>query len=163
MEISKIKEFKVGEKRLIDLVEVLYKKRGILFTRPGYATRIDDWERPEETDYDRQIRKDIEAFNREQPEEYRNEPSVKPPFLEFHKYLEGHNQTPQANFPIRVDDIVGIRRLGIVAASKQSKYTPSGLVEVKCINPTISMGSEIRAGYIKDIGFDPGLKTLIPV
>lgn len=151
MEISEIKEFKIGMTRLIDLVEVLFREKNLLLTRSGYAMRVDDWKKPEETDYDRQIREDIEAFNRKQPKEYRNEPSVKPPYLDFYKYLEGHNQTPQGNFPIRVEGIVGIRRLGTVAPSRQSEYTPSNVVEVRCKNPNLPMGSEIRAGYLEDI------------
>lgn len=152
MDIVDIKAFKKGTTRLVDLVEVLFRQNGLLLTRPGYSLGVHDWEVPKEEDYRRQIREDGEAFERTQPAEYRNEPSVKPPYLEFFKYLEGHNQGVRGGFPVRVGDIVGIRRLGIAASAEQSKYIPSGLVEVKHKNPMLPEGSEIRAGYLQDTG-----------
>ena len=151
MELSEIKGLKIGASRHVDLVEVLFRYNRLLLTRPSYATGVNDWERREETDDERQMREDDEEFQRSIPKEYRDEPQVNPPYLDCAKYLEGHNQTPRASFPIRVDDIIGIRRLGIVTPSEQSKYTPSGLVEVRWENPIADMGSEIRAGYVKYI------------
>jgi hypothetical protein len=153
MELSKLRVF---EKRHVQSgilsVEVLFRQDASMITRPGYFTRIDDSEPMEETDYDRQLREDIEAVNRSKPIEYRDEPSVKPPYLDFHKYLEGHNGMPEGDFPIPTDDIVGIRRLvSYFEPDRKSEYTLSKVVQLRCENRTLPMGSEIRAGYLENI------------
>src|SRR3989344_9202805 len=142
MVLVDIKAFKKGTTRLVDLVELLFRQNGLLLTRPGYSLGVHDWEVPKEEDYRRQIREDGEAFERTQPAEYRNEPSVKPPYLEFFKYLEGHNQGVRGGVPVWGGGIVGIRRLGIAASAEQSKYIPSGLVEVKQKKPRIAQEEE---------------------
>lgn len=151
MELSEIKGFK-NPKTYIDLVELLFKHDGLLITRPGYSTGVDDWEERNETEIERQDREDEEVYQRTIPEEYRDEPAVKTPFLEFHKYRAGHNWPLRGSFPIRTENIVGIRRLGSVLLPERiSKYTPSGLVEVRYENPDPDIRSEIRAGYLKNI------------